>query len=194
MLNKRFNVFEVKECERVLSRLKKLFKTGQEDLITKEFKNTTNYIWDSNGNFFEGNDDEGSLDIVVMKLKNTNKDAILYLAGDIFNGSANILYVVRNEACDVIEVATVSTIEELVNVLNKELEFLTYYDNIFGNISDKLSEKDLRTLYYKYEDNINEEYFFNNFDYFRQGYLYDDKFRFNELKMKALTEDLLKMI
>lgn len=47
---------------------------------------------------------------------------------------------------------------------------------------------------YKYEDNINEDYFFKNFVDFREGYMSDEKLRDNELKMKALTEDLLKIV
>ena len=196
MVEKRFDVFTTENYKKVIGRMRELIVSNECDKIKEEFGNPTNDIWETSSNFLSRTGaDTGELDIIHFTSDYSNIDAYLYLAGDVENGDATLCYVVRNENCDVFDIGEFSSVEELVEQLNKEYNALVFFDELFTKVEKLLEDNNdkLRELNMEYEEKINTNYFFNNFDTFTEAFINPNNRSRKVRYFKEMIDDLVKV-
>lgn len=197
MVEQRFNLLTVESYNKVIGRCRELIAMSKFDDIKKEFGYPTNGIYETSGDFLNPSDDDGTLDILYFYNDYTNKDAYLYLIGDVEGkDGATLFYLVRNDSCDVYPVGTYKSAEELVEQINKEYNAMKYFDSLFSKVEELKEKKDeeLEDLCFVYSADISADYLFENLDSFFESYSNPNSRLHSVYTAKKITEDLEKLI
>lgn len=197
MVEQRFNLLTVEDYNKVIGRCKELIGMSKFDDIEKEFGCTTNGIYETSGDFLNPSDDNGTLDILYFSNDYTNKDAYLYLIGDVEGqDGAQLFYLVRNNSCDVFPIGTYKSVEDIVKQINKEYKAMKYFDILFNKVEELKEKEDerLEDLCSIYSTDISADYLFENLDSFFESYLNPSSRLHSVYTAKKITEDLEKLI
>lgn len=201
MIKKRFDIFTVKDYKRVIGRMKELILEGKVDSIKEEFGEYTNSVWEESGDFLCASnnshfEENGLLDVIeISDFRTSNKDALLFIQGDIEKGKTMISYLVRNDSCDVFVASEHSNVEDLVKQLNKEYEALSFFNDLFTKIDDLIDEQnqELLDLNDEYDEEINADFFFENFAQLLDAYLCPEHLNPKFKYLKVLIDELVKI-